>query len=62
MTVGQRSRSEFVRDPADGWGQQQEQLVTVGLFLLVLLGTWLLAYLILGISGSWRTWFWGVTT
>ena len=38
-------------------GQQERwQLVTVGLFLLVLLGTWFLAYLLLGIPGSWRTW------
>jgi len=41
----------LVRDPADGWGQQQEQLVTVGLFLLVLLGTWLLAFLVPGGDG-----------
>ena len=30
----------------DCWGQQQQQLVTVELFLLVLLGTWFLTFVV----------------
>ena len=37
----------FLRAP-DSWEQQQQQLVTVELFLLVLLGTWFLTFVICG--------------
>ena len=40
----------------DSWGQQQRRLVIVGLFLLDLLGTWLLVYLALDVPGSWCNW------
>ena len=39
-----------------GWGQQQRQFMTVGLFLLDLLGTWFLVYLALDAPGSWCNW------
>ena len=41
---------QLVRDPTDSWGQQQQQFVTVELFLLVLLDIWFLMFVVVGVT------------